>query len=943
MNYLYPYCKDIELYVRGRISEEDARRQELTAKEILKRFSERPGVILADEVGMGKTFVALAVAVSTALANRGRRPVVVMVPPSLREKWPRDFDLFRQKCLPPELADQLGAGRAERAVQFLKLLDDPPKRRKQIIFVTHGAMSRNLGDKWVKLAIVAQAIRGRHGVHEMRRALAKVLGELLHMRWVEREGTDIWIELLKSPCEDWLAILEKHGIDPEDDDNPETNDDPVPKAVRNVLNKVCTDSVYEALAEIPLRRTSNYARRVRSARNAINGELQALWKDCVHGLRLQLPLLILDEAHHLKNPNTRLASLFRSADAQDDAEHFSRGPLAGAFERMLFLTATPFQLGHAELCSVLDRFDGISWNSRIAPKSGQDGYRKQITKLRLSLDAAQASALNLDASWSRLKTEDLQSGGTQFERVEDWWDAVQHKGGATPTAQIVLRSYELTLLRMRDAERALKPWVLRHLKPRVMPQPYDDVLRRRVLPGKGVLNGGIAPDESGLLIHGEALLPFLLAASATTQAPESRPVFAEGLASSYEAFLQTRRLRQSEIQKVWDSDDDSGELPVSTEAMRWYLDKLERLIPRGDAEASRTHPKIAATVDRALALWRAGEKVVVFCHYIATGRVLRQRISEAVSHDIRVTGARKLNCPSHEVYEHIERIGKRFFDEDSPIRQACDEAATRLLDYFPALSEYHDDLIDIVRRNIRTPSFLVRYFPLGEQLDAEAMKAALQTTDDSGLSLENLLRDFFEFLVSHCGEEDRRRYIEAVKAIQTGAHFGRDTSRAFTDDELQGEQPEMLVPNVRLVNGTTKPDTRQRLMLTFNTPFYPEILVTSNVLAEGVDLHLNCRYVIHHDLCWNPSTLEQRTGRIDRIGAKAERCGRPIHIYLPYIAETQDEKMYRVVMDRERWFSVVMGENYKVDAKTVEKLASRIPLPVAAAENLAFRLEVSRL
>ena len=27
---------------------------------------------------------------------------------------------------------------------------------------------------------------------------------------------------------------------------------------------------------------------------------------------------------------------------------------------------------------------------------------------------------------------------------------------------------------------------------------------------------------------------------------------------------------------------------------------------------------------------------------------------------------------------------------------------------------------------------------------------------------------------------------------------------------------------------------------------------------------------------------------------------------IPFIAETQDEKMYRVVMDRERWFRVVI-------------------------------------
>ena len=55
--------------------------------------------------------------------------------------------------------------------------------------------------------------------------------------------------------------------------------------------------------------------------------------------------------------------------------------------------------------------------------------------------------------------------------------------------------------------------------------------------------------------------------------------------------------------------------------------------------------------------------------------------------------------------------------------------------------------------------------------------------------------------------------------------------------------------------------------------------------------------------------------------------------------ETQDEKQFRVVMDRERWFSVVMGDTFKVDARTTEKLARRVPLPAQVAEGLAFRLE----
>lgn len=234
---------------------------------------------------------------------------------------------------------------------------------------------------------------------------------------------------------------------------------------------------------------------------------------------------------------------------------------------------------------------------------------------------------------------------------------------------------------------------------------------------------------------------------------------------------------------------------------------------------------------------------------------------------------------------------------------------------------------------------LGRFFPLSaKKLDRAAVRYALESGDGSGLKLSEVLHRFFDFLENRCVEDERQRYLEAIRNVQTGTITGRDAQKTFSEDEQQGAAREQLSPNVRLVNGDVKSETRQRLMLTFNSPFFPEVLIASSVMAEGVDLHRFCRYVIHHDLCWNPSTLEQRTGRVDRIGSKAERSGQPIRVYLPYLAETQDEKQYRVVMDRERWFSVVMGEKFKVDARNTEKLASRIPLPESIAQQLAFRL-----
>jgi len=46
----------------------------------------------------------------------------------------------------------------------------------------------------------------------------------------------------------------------------------------------------------------------------------------------------------------------------------------------------------------------------------------------------------------------------------------------------------------------------------------------------------------------------------------------------------------------------------------------------------------------------------------------------------------------------------------------------------------------------------------------------------------------------------------------------------------------------------------------------PSVLVTTDVAAEGMDLHGAVR-VVHYDLPWTPSRLDQRAGRVRRIGS----------------------------------------------------------------------------
>src|SRR5205814_613615 len=92
-------------------------------------------------------------------------------------------------------------------------------------------------------------------------------------------------------------------------------------------------------------------------------------------------------------------------------------------------------------------------------------------------------------------------------------------------------------------------------------------------------------------------------------------------------------------------------------------------------------------------------------------------------------------------------------------------------------------------------------------------------------------------------------------------------------------------------------------VLTGNTPMFDRpaiiesfrrsarsLLIMTEVGSEGLDLQF-CNGIINYDLHWNPMRLEQRIGRVDRIGqAKNE-----VVAYNMIVAGSVDERMIRVV------------------------------------------------
>ena len=74
--------------------------------------------------------------------------------------------------------------------------------------------------------------------------------------------------------------------------------------------------------------------------------------------------------------------------------------------------------------------------------------------------------------------------------------------------------------------------------------------------------------------------------------------------------------------------------------------------------------------------------------------------------------------------------------------------------------------------------------------------------------------------------------------------------------------------------GGMDPDKREAVKAAFQTS--PElskvrILLATDSASEGLDLQNFCSKLIHYEIPWNPNRMEQRNGRVDRHGQKADK------------------------------------------------------------------------
>jgi superfamily II DNA or RNA helicase len=85
----------------------------------------------------------------------------------------------------------------------------------------------------------------------------------------------------------------------------------------------------------------------------------------------------------------------------------------------------------------------------------------------------------------------------------------------------------------------------------------------------------------------------------------------------------------------------------------------------------------------------------------------------------------------------------------------------------------------------------------------------------------------------------------------------------------------MLPPHIRplTITGATPIDERRSAVESLNRGD-ADVLLATETAGEGLNLHYRCRLVIDVELPWSPLRLEQRIGRVDRLGQ-----GRRVHAW----------------------------------------------------------------
>ena len=122
-----------------------------------------------------------------------------------------------------------------------------------------------------------------------------------------------------------------------------------------------------------------------------------------------------------------------------------------------------------------------------------------------------------------------------------------------------------------------------------------------------------------------------------------------------------------------------------------------------------------------------------------------------------------------------------------------------------------------------------------------------------------------------------------------------------------------------MIHGGIAREARRAAIAAFNSDPVVRVMIANDAAGEGVNLQRGAHLMVNYDLPWNPNRLEQRFGRIHRIG-QTEVC----HLWNLCAANTREGEVYRRLLEKlEEAREALGGKVYDVLGELFEGQALR--------------------
>lgn len=938
-----------------------ADRQSKTVNRLLELLADQPGLILGDEVGMGKTFIALATALTyIAQSDRNKRILILTPSKELKDKWDRDIDTFRDYCIKDN--SQLKRLARDKGIESIREL---LKDKTPILTIPLNRVA-GMPKEEEMLCYLGAYFRQRGFSSSKRREMLGILNYDLRtfndsmvmnpMNWLEVRRLEEFVT--------YETFKEKSILF---------------ESFDNTIRKGCTEKEFK------------------EACTHIRNQLIPEFSFC-----------IIDEAHNYKNPWTVGHKLFNNDSAPDTT-------LKNKFGKMLFLTATPFQLGYDELINIFKMF--------YAAKTCPANYKNRVGEVKELLENYKKAMDIFEEAWRKFSLYPERDITNEYEcakRAKRELEIelrkfmvrnVKDKGhrkviyGACNNGNINSAGIDIpdkdkplfySLLRLEN-EIGRDNKTFRGLTDSMATSAYSTLRESKMIKE-------LIPQGDNIISKYQQMICELISMQEDDNHPKINDVV-DSVIDRYKRgeksliftfYIKTAEALRKVIEGRINSERSTrlkritGKLNIekyikNNQKMFNSARDIRYLIMRENLLL--THYKTIFDGDEIIPDeedWKQITKYLGNNNYkfMDTKRDFRLLLKVVEHHFFKKAVKNKSlkeqdNIVKRVIEDDYIQYGLYKTDEDRKSTKQNKEVfiytiRNEDIEYVKGLKaisyilkgpnnwSHHKEVlskIDDIELRRLAQNYVTREM-IREDLILEKFIAAKYQEEDAWINVIN--RIYTEDAIFNNNSETLKQRIDRWLGLIT-TKYERLKKGDNTEEDINKlrdiirEHTTRNYEDVSAIHGNSNVD-RSVYFEAFNSPFRPVILICTSIGSEGIDLQHECSAVYLYDLGWNPAALEQKVGRIDRIGSKNQRESQAsinkehlpkIEIYRPFIKGTRDERMHRVLQNREKWFNFLLGTGARLsddengDAakfEVVNKEENMMPLPEWRVKELTLNL-----